>query len=88
MALLHTPPVKALEALECAAHPRHPSDAASEAREASECAPCVRDLSMPGPYVLSVWGQLFFMLESKIEACKLPRNDLKSCQRHRNDLSV
>ena len=38
--------------------------------------------------ILSVWGQLNFMLWSKIEACTPPRNGLKSCQRHRNDLSV
>ena len=38
--------------------------------------------------VLSVWGQLFFMLVLKIEASKLPRNDLKNCQRHRYDPSV
>ena len=35
--------------------------------------------------VLSVWGQLIFMLGSEIEACKPPRNDLKRSQRHRND---
>ena len=38
--------------------------------------------------VLSVWGQLFFMLVLEIEACKPLKNDLKSCRRHRNDLSV
>ena len=38
--------------------------------------------------VLSVWGQLFFMLVLEIEASKPPRNDLKNCQRHRNDPSV
>ena len=29
-----------------------------------------------------------FMLVLEIEACKRPRNDLTSCQRHRNDPSV
>ena len=29
-----------------------------------------------------------FKLGSNIKACKTPRNDLRSCQRHRNDLSV
>ena len=28
-------------------------------------------------YALSVWGQQIFMLGSKIEACKPPKNDLK-----------
>ena len=38
--------------------------------------------------LLSVWGQLNFMLGSETKACKPLQNDLKSDQRHRHDLSV
>ena len=36
-------------------------------------------------YLLSFWGQLFFMLVLEIKASKPPRNGLKSGQRHKID---
>ena len=38
--------------------------------------------------VLSVWGQLIFMHVLETEASKPPKDDLKSGQCSRNDLSV
>ena len=39
---------------------------------------CTSQNSLQGKFsVLSTWGQLFFMLGSKIEACKPLRYDLK-----------
>ena len=50
--------------------------------------PHPREFAIMTLYTLSVLGQLNFMLGPKIEACKPPRNDLKSGQRHRHGLSV